>query len=45
MELYTNLSLQNSTPTSMKYFITILFKATNGFCGLDYNLHGLNYFI
>ena len=43
---------KNSTPNSIKYFLTILLKAGNSFCRLDHNLHEiyetihvLNYFI
>ena len=50
--LKINLSLKNSTPKSIKYFLlNILLKVTNSFCRRDHNLHGiyeaihaLNYF-
>ena len=40
--LKSNLSLKNSTPTSIKYFLTKCFiECSNKFCRLDYNLHGI----
>ena len=49
--LKINLSLKNSTPKYIKYFLIILLKGTNSFGRLDHNLHEiyeaihvLNYF-
>ena len=39
--LKINLSLKNSIPKSIKYFLSVLLKVTNSFCILDHNLHGI----
>ena len=39
--LKLNLSLKNSIPKSIKYFLSVLLKVTNNFCILDHNLHGI----